>query len=56
MELLAETIYADILKEYEQKKKDLVKGFEKFNVEYGFIESEYNSEKNGYVATAHWTL
>lgn len=56
MEILAETIHAETLKEYEQKKKDLIADFEKFNVEYGFIESEYNSKVNGYKATVQWSL
>jgi hypothetical protein len=51
MEILAKTIYADTKEEYERQKKEIIKEFEKYGIEYGIIESEH-----GYYASISWAL
>lgn len=51
MEILSETIYAETSKEYEQKKKELIRNLDKFDIEYSIIESE-----NGYIAKITYTI
>ena len=49
-------IRANTKMEFEQIKNDLIKDFNKFGIEYGIIESDHNSDKNGYVAEVNYTL
>ena len=56
MDIFAKTINAKTQKEYIKIKNNLIKDFKKFNIDYSFIESEYNSDNNGYIATVTYTL